>query len=548
VNIRTLDANGNGTVVSRNLADGIHPEVKTLSLGADIYLGDGWKLNDKARYTSGLVGFDALLNGAPEDANNRLGGSTLTAAQAAFAGTTSLRYVYAGTNTVYDPASTAGLTMPNTWSTTRTDFNDLINDARINKTFDSPSLGKHDVTLGLNLSSYTLKQQQLNNTLLTNVKSNPDALDIQALDATGKVTGLVTENGFSAYGSGDLIGDAHGLATSVYAAENWHINKDWQADVGVRHEVRQEDGNRGVIGAKVLSSTGPLAARSVNGATSFAPYSNTEHGTAWTLGTLYQIAPSLNTFARYSSAYSMPRLSDQWGNINNGVAGTLPDGRHMPVVPIKQAEVGLKLSQQNLQLVLIGFWSNFKDLNTSTYVANASGNLTNQAMLIGTTTKGIEFEGVWRPLKSLELSGSLTLQKPIIDNATTYTNLSAASITGNKIPRTPEYMATVNPSYLFDIDGKRGRLYASFNAVGESYQDFVNTSRLPAYTTVDLGLQLNVTPYTSLQFLVSNLSNSAGLTEGNARAPVANALTAADATVGRPIFGRTFTASVNYQW
>jgi outer membrane receptor protein involved in Fe transport len=548
VNIRTLDANGSSTVVSRNLADGIHPDVKTLTFGADIKLGDGWKLSDKARYTSGRVGFDALLNGAPEDANNRLSGSFLTTAQAAFAGTTSLRYVYAGTNTVFNPATTAGLTMPNTWSTTRTDFNDLINDARINKSFDSASLGKHDVSVGLNLSSFRLKQQQLNNTLLTNVKSNPDALDIQALDAAGNVTGLVTENGFSAYGSGDLIGDAHGLATSVYAAENWHINDAWQADVGVRHEVRQEDGNRGVLGVKVLSTTGPLAARSITGSTSFAPYSNTEHGTAWTLGSLYQIAPALNAFARYSSAYSLPRLSDQWGNINNGVAGTLPNGQPMPVVPIKQAEAGVKLSQRDLQVTLIGFWSNFKDLNTSTYVANAQGNLTNQAMLIGTTTKGIEFEGIWHPVNSLELSGSLTLQKPVIDNATTYTTLSASRIVGNLVPRTPNYMATLNPAYLFDVDGKRGRLYASFNAVGKSYQDFINTSILPAYRTVDLGLQLNVTQTTSLQFLASNLTNSTGLTEGNARAPVANTLTATDATVGRPIFGRTISASATIQW
>jgi outer membrane receptor protein involved in Fe transport len=316
----------------------------------------------------------------------------------------------------------------------------------------------------------------------------------------------------------------------------------------MRHEVRQEDGSRGVLGVKVLSTTGPLAARSITGSTSFAPYSNTEHGTAWTLGSLYQIAPALNTFARYSSAYSLPRLSDQWGNINNGVAGTLPNGQPMPVVPIKQAEAGVKLSQKNLQVTLIGFWSNFKDLNTSTYVANAQGNLTNQAMLIGTTTKGIEFEGIWHPVNSLELSGSLTLQKPVIDNATTYTTLSASRIVGNLVPRTPNYMATLNPAYLFDVDGKRGRLYASFNAVGKSYQDFINTSILPAYRTVDLGLQLNVTQTTSLQFLASNLTNSTGLTEGNARAPVANTLTATDATVGRPIFGRTISASATIQW
>ena len=50
------------------------------------------------------------------------------------------------------------------------------------------------------------------------------------------------------------------------------------------------------------------------------------------------------------------------------------------------------------------------------------------------------------------------------------------------------------------------------------------------------------------QAVGSNLTNSTGLTEGNARGPTANVLPVADATVGRPIFGRAFTASVTFNW
>jgi outer membrane receptor protein involved in Fe transport len=72
----------------------------------------------------------------------------------------------------------------------------------------------------------------------------------------------------------------------------------------------------------------------------------------------------------------------------------------------------------------------------------------------------------------------------------------------------------------------------------------VNSSILPSYTTFDAGISLQVTPVISLEVLGTNLTNSAGLTEGNARAPTANVLTVADATTGRPIFGRTWIASV----
>jgi outer membrane receptor protein involved in Fe transport len=109
-------------------------------------------------------------------------------------------------------------------------------------------------------------------------------------------------------------------------------------------------------------------------------------------------------------------------------------------------------------------------------------------------------------------------------------------------------MFTLSPTWLFTLDGRSGRLYASFSAVGKGYQDFVNTSVLPAYRTLDLGLQYRLTPEVSLQLTATNLTNSAGLTEGNARAPSGNAFSVSEASTGRPIFGRSVAASVSVQW
>ncbi len=540
--ILTLNGAGGGTTLSRDLQNGIHPQVKTVTVGGDYDFGDGWTVSDKARYTDGAVGFDALFNGAPADAAANLNGY-LAKAQTGFAGTTSLRYVYAGTNNGFDPASTAGLTMTNTWMTNRTQYTDAFNDLRLDKSLDSSALGRHDLTFGVSLSRFTMTQQQLGNTLLTDVKSNPDALDIQALNAAGNVIGLVTQNGFTAYGSGDLIGNVHGWAISPYAAEKWHITDAWQVDAGVRRESRTENGERGAVGAQTLNTSGALAARSVTGLIGYVPYSKDYHETSWTLGSLYQISQSMNAFLRYSDTFSLPRLSDQWANINNGVAGTLPNGQPVPVTPIKQAEAGLKLSVAHLQLFAIGFWSHFDALNASTYVTNAAGLLANQSLLINTTTKGVEFEGAWRPLKFFELNGSFTWQDPLIDSATTFNTVSAASLSGKLIPRVPKESLTLEPALLFDIGERHGRLFGTLYTVSQRYQDFVNTSVLPAYTTFDAGISLQMTPSVRVEVLGTNLTNSTGLTEGNARAPVSNVLTVGDATVGRPIFGRTWTAS-----
>lgn len=546
--VRTLTLNGAGGGVARDLdlADGIHPDVKTFTVGVEAELGAGWNISDKARYADGSVQFNALLNGAPADAAANLAGF-LARAQAGFAGTTSLRYVYAGTGNVFDPAATAGLTMTNTWMDNHTDYSDTFNDLRISKSFET-GFGKHDLTFGTSQSYFKMTQFQLGNTILTNVKNNPDALDVQALDAGGNVLGLVTQNGFTTYGSGDLIGNLSGHALSIYGAENWHITDEWQIDAGIRRVMRTEDGNRGVIGTQTLSATGPLAARAVTGLNGYVPYSKKLNGTSWTVGSSYKFTERANGFVRYSDTFSYPRLSDQWGNINNGVAGTLPNGQPVPVVPIKQAEVGFKLGLPKLELFLIGFWSNFKGLNASTFVADASGVLSNQSLLLDTTTKGIEFEGAWRLAEMFEVNGSITLQEPKVDNANTFNAISAANISGKEITRTPKYTATLEPAYLFKYNDLNGRVFVTFYTVGRRFQDYANTSILPSYSTVDAGVTMQVTKKVSLQLLGSNLTNSTGLTEGNARGPIANILPVTNASVGRPIFGRAFNASATVSW
>jgi iron complex outermembrane receptor protein len=548
-NILTLNGVGGLTTLNRDLADGIHPQTRTFSFGGDYDLGDGWKIQDKGRIVSGSVGFDALLNGSPTDAAAFLA-TNMSAAQKAFAGTKSLRYTYAGTNNVFDPSSTAGLVMANNWMTVRTNYDNFVNDFSATKTIETPNFGTHDITGGFALSIYRLDQAQLGNTILTNTKNHPDALDVQALDANGNVTGLVTQNGFTTYGTGDLIGNARGVTPSIYGAENWHITKNWQIDIGFRHEMEFDQGNRGVLGTVTVPG-GSLAAQSVTGLTGYVPYKKTLVGTSATIGSSYQWTDTLNTWARYTSTYSFPRISDQWGGtIVNGVAGYLPNGQPIPITPIQQAEIGAKMLLPNMQLALIGFYSHFHNLNSSTYVANSTtGILSNQPLLIDTTTTGIEFEAAWKISKEFNLRGAATLQDPRIVGATSFSALyTADSLKNNMIPRVPNYQFSIEPSYNFEINDMQGSIFSTVYIEGRRFQDFTNKSVLPAFATLDIGSRLKVTKNIDLELLMTNVTNSTGLTEGNARAPASNVITVSDATVGRPIFGRAVMASATIHW
>jgi outer membrane receptor protein involved in Fe transport len=548
VDILALNGSGGVETLDRNLADGIHPDVKTLTVGGDFDLGGGWKLTDRARYVDGSVLFNAILNGSASRAASLLA-ADLPQAQAAFPTATSLRYVYAGTNTVFDPASTDGLTMTNTWETTTSKYSDLVDSFRAVNKVRSPTYGAHDVTLGVDVSYFTFSQAQLNGTIVTDVKNQPDLLDIQALNASGQTVGLVTDDGFSSFGGGDLIGEAHGVSASLYGLETWRVQPNVQLDVGVRHEMQQNSGYLGLIGTEAVATTGPLAARTLTGLVGWRPYSKFLDGTSWTVGGAYSVDRNANLFVRYASAYSLPRLSDQWGGLNDGRFGTLPNGRPIPTTRIGQAEGGVKYASGDVQLAAIGFWSHFSDLNASTYVTNSAGQLVNQSLLINTTTYGVEFEGAWRPKPWFELTTAATLQNPTVDKASTFsTTVSAASITGRNITRTPPYTITVQPTYVFKVGSVTGRAYFSAFAEARRYQDFINDSVLPAYQTLDFGSIFNLRGGWGLDMHVLNLTNSAGLTEGNARAPLANSLNPEKSTSGRPIFGRSFTLSVLKRW
>ena len=164
------------------------------------------------------------------------------------------------------------------------------------------------------------------------------------------------------------------------------------------------------------------------------------------------------------------------------------------------------------------------------------------------TTTGLEGELDWLPVRFFDLSGSFTLQNPKIDSVETLTGLSAASANDKIITRTPKYVVSLEPAYIFNIQGWHGRLFLDGYTVGKRYQDVSNLSVLPAYTTLDVGATLMPTERLELRLLASNVTNSAGLTEGNARASALNTGTVGDATVGRPLFGRTITASALYRW
>jgi outer membrane receptor protein involved in Fe transport len=541
VSIRTLDSSGAPVVVQRDLKDGIHPKIKTATLGGNYDLTDTLEISDTYRHTEGTLDFNAIFNGAsPSDAASFLT-SQLAGAKTAFGpSVNSLRYVYSGTQTPYSTATTAGLVMTNGWNSISTTLRYDANDLRLKKSLDT-AFGKHDMTAGVYYSRYYFAQSQLLNSMLMNVKNNPDLLNIQALDASGAVVGSVTENGFTSYGSGAQNGSLHGESTALYVADTWHPMSSWSVDAGYRHVERKQTGVQGILGAAAADPNGAIPARTVRGVVSTQERSEKLTDKSWTVGSGYDISPKANVFGRYTNTFSFPRFDTVLGG------ATLPGSTEtLPVSRVKQGEVGFKAATQDLQLFIVGFWSKFDKLNGGTQVADANGAITNSNIIFSTRTLGLEVEAVWTPFKNFEISATGMIQNPKMVSVMTLTGLDAKSSSeGTDIPRVPRTQFTLQPSYKFSIGEANARVFATIFNIGKRYQDFSNLSRLNGYTTLDLGASLGFADGFEVRANVNNVTNEIGLTEGNARAAVLGTGGVGDATVGRSIFGRNYKVSVS---
>jgi iron complex outermembrane recepter protein len=253
----------------------------------------------------------------------------------------------------------------------------------------------------------------------------------------------------------------------------------------------------------------------------------------------------VNGFVRYTHAYSMPQFTTII------VGARLPNGQPVPVSAINQAEGGLKFKSSTFQTAVTAFYSHFSDLTAISGVVDpTTGAVTNSNTVLDSTTIGVEGEADWRPVRFFDLSGSFTLQRPKIDSIETLTGLSAQSSVNDTLVRVPTWSFNLEPAYIFDVGNWHGRAFADIFSISKRFQDFSNFSVLPSYTTLDLGVTVSPADRIQLRFLVTNVTDSAGLTEGNARAAgiAAPGTLVSDATTGRPIFGRQFVASLLYRW
>lgn len=512
---------GPGQVLERDLADG--RGLKMTVLGADFNQKiAGWDVSNKVSYMSGDAPTLAIFTGASPLTMNAYIANAITSANGmanvvAAAG----RPAVSGTATyVNGGAPVAGsqqVLSAGIWSVEK-ELKSFTNELRLSKEL----LPGHRVTAGAYIADFSTDDQwYLGNSKLMTAQSNARPINVRLDNGV-----IVSGNGHDGASFYTLTEKLNGHNTAFYLADEWKVNERITVDAGLRYEKQRIEGTiSNPVGADIDGN--PLTIYNNNA--SVPSGSNTavdrkDNATSYTAGALYKVAKDFSVFARLNSGVSFPQFD------------TIRDfGDRAPKVKIKQYEVGMKTVGQFYSAYLTAFHTEFTGLPFSEFLAD--GSRTNA--LAGSSGNGLEFEVAVRPIKNLQVALTGNYQD------STYKDFpanSTAGTNGNRVQRQPKFQARLTPTYRIPMAWGDVKLHATYTTIGDRWSDAQNQQLLPGYDTIDAGVLVAVGDKVELRLTGNNLGNEFGLTEGNAR--IIGGGAPGGVVFGRPIFGRSFEASV----
>ncbi len=487
-----------------DLADGIHPRLLSTGARIDLRWDSGISLSSHTRFTDGDVSFNGIFTGAVP-----LTGEAFAAGRGVAPAYT---YISGGA-----PFDAAFLVQNHGHWAVHKDFRALQNDTRLNFEWSG-----HDIAVGTYLADFSMSDRwSLGNLLLTDVRDQPRRLALP---------GVTDPAGFTQYSFLNLLADYEGRIAALYVSDEWRVSDRLRLDVGARLDWTDIDASisKGQDGLDLDGDPTTTYDRASLAGPARDQYDEKFDHTGFSAGFNYELGHGPGgrhaLFGHLTRSAKLPHFDD----IRNGI--TDKDG-------VSNVELGYKASGDDLAVFLTAFRTDFDNvpfndilLDGSIFVRRAR-----------TRTHGIEIEGVYEPIESVGLQFALTLQDP------EYREFSGASLdnSGNQVRRIPRVMARLVPSIQF-ADG-RGRAFFSLAHIGERFANDENTVSLPSYLKLDAGIEFAFREHWNAQLNVDNLSNEAGLTEGNPRTDVHTG-GIGSLYNARALFGRSLTLAVRYSF
>lgn len=365
------------------------------------------------------------------------------------------------------------------------------------------------------------KLQNISNEAVLNFRSGANTLNLGYYFShftSDDVWSLGNNRWMQVGGKGDLVNLNNGTLSAfdisdrgsatvnaIYLSDSFNVTDALRIDAGIRHQWTDISFN--------LTGNGlPNSAKI------------TREATPWTIGVNYRATPHFDIYARVSQGYHSPSFDDVRSQLGN----TGP--RFDLNWSVRSYEGGVKYRGGGFDAAVTGFYDKvvgavYNDVGVPPQIA-------------GSKTKGIEFDASYHHSSGFGITGNA-----VLEDAKTDTPL-APIIDGKDAQRIPSYQVRVTPTYTYRFsDDGDVTLYGTYEAIGKRYSDLANTQELPAYATLSAGVRGKYKGFT-VQLAVDNLTDSHGLTEGNPRVVPGPGIPALPDV--RPIFGRSYRASVSY--
>jgi iron complex outermembrane receptor protein len=438
----------------------------------------------------------------------------------------------------------------NHWKSDAT-FTDFQNDLRLIGNFND---GNTTASAGLYLKTNQEKKLWQWQTMLVDVSPSYRRLDLTYLDAaTGAPIGQYTYNGATQIGSYYRRGTAQIDEVTPYFDITNTVGK-LILDAGVRFMSLDYDGNYETFRKYDLNTYAQTAAAPLpalmNATFGSGNYNHTrasESKAAYTVGANYTFGARQAVFARFSSS---PRLSSSDIIIQDGGSNVTGDTTPANIEKITQYEIGYKFGGRRLAAFVTLFYARQRHIPNSGFQL-VNGVAVPVNFTTGLDSPGVELDAVWNPVRHLSLDVRGTVQRPkIVTPGLVNIGGTLTSLDGLTPTRTPKVYGSISGAYTFD-DTVIGRpavnLSIAYTGSRPTNQE-ANPNAIPlsAFTEVGVGFSLTFRRDFVFRLQVSNLLNSAGLTEGDPRQ--ASGTGQGAYFNARPLLPRSVVSSIAYNF
>ncbi len=530
-----------GDVIRRDIRDGIHPVLGSVSGEVYYKFQNGWEIKNTWRYMETDLQFNAIFSlDSPFPADEfaeRV--KQLTPGN----GFVSWEYRDATTGErIHNPLTMNqnGLVARSGWWSVSKPLRNLINQVQIQRSSDD-----HVSTFGLYFSRYHANDFWYWQNVLTEVKNAPRKLDLVGIRASGEEV-FMTKNGFEQFGTFYLNARNRANVLAFYVTEEWQATAPLRLDAGFRYEYANFAGK--VENTRndymIPGATTPAEKGVMYGDGTYRSYQYGLNAWAFSMGANYNFNKNLATYVRASRGFRMPDF-DHWNFISASQPVEIQKGETQRVI---QLEGGMKLGLPNLGLFASVFSIHLDRIPFFDEVIER-GKIKRLTRFARSVTTGLELETKWYPARWLEFNLIGTYQSPRLKNMIFKRveeptgRISTLNFEGNQVRRIPRLLLDFRTMVSF----WKLKLYAEWQYVGRRFVDDANTAVLPAYHVVHAGATFKIPgEKIALSLNVANLTNTLGLTEGNPRVEQIIASRRKSVFMARPILGRTAMLSLMY--